>query len=284
VKINKGLIAATLAPFFIALSIMDVKMAGNGASPLVLAGLGPLLSVPFLFLLQIGSKTPLGFAELLKPPARDPFLRVVVTRSLIGQILITVGFTLTTGIKSILLLRMEPLFVVLWALLLRNEKPGPKKLLFLVLLVLGSAIVVAPGSQAASSVKGSALNLGDAMILASLLFMSYSYLPTKEVVSKTNPAALNILGNLIGGVVISVLALCTHGPTCFIMSFFAFKTYKPWVVASFLSLEVVFGLILAFLLLHECMSVAQFVGATIVCLAMLGIAKVSSVEEQLQVS
>jgi drug/metabolite transporter (DMT)-like permease len=217
-----------------------------------------------------------------------------------------VGFTLTTGIKSILLLRMEPLFVVLWALLLRNEKPGPKKLLFLVLLVLGSAIVVAPGSQAASSVKGSALNLGDAMILASLLFMSYSYLPTKEVVSKTNPAALNILGNLIGGVVISVLALCTHGPTCFIMSsktlllivgysitffvcgcamyFFAFKTYKPWVVASFLSLEVVFGLILAFLLLHECMSVAQFVGATIVCLAMLGIAKVSSVEEQLQVS
>jgi drug/metabolite transporter (DMT)-like permease len=73
-----------------------------------------------------------------------------------------------------MLLRLEPLFVVLWAFILQQEKPGTKKLLFLALLVIGSAIVVAPDSRSVSSLKGSALNSGDAMIVASLCFISYS--------------------------------------------------------------------------------------------------------------
>jgi drug/metabolite transporter (DMT)-like permease len=300
-KLDKGLIAALLAPFFIAMSIMVVKLAGNGAPPLVIAGLGPLLSIPFLVLLQLTSKTPLNLKELLKPPARAPFMKVLVTRSIIGQILIIAGFSLTTGVKSVLLLRLEPLFVVLWAVLLRHEKPGAKKLTLLMLLIIGSVFVVAPDASGASSISGSAPNFGDLMIILSLLFFSYSYIPTQEVVARANPAAVNLLGNLLGGAFISLIAFFVYGPTGFQISlntlllilayscvffacgctlyFYAFKTLQPWIIASFLSLEVVFGLVLAFLMLHEQMTWVQLMGAMTVCLAMIGIARLNHAEQ-----
>jgi drug/metabolite transporter (DMT)-like permease len=299
---NKGLLSAVLAPFFIAMSIMVVKLAGNGAPPLVIAGLGPLLSIPFLLLLQLTSSAPLNLMELLRPPLLSPFMRVVVTRSIIGQILIITGFSLTTGVKSVLLLRLEPLFVVLWAVLLRHEKPGARKLILLMLLVIGSALVVAPGASGASSIAASAPNLGDLMIVSSLLFFSYSYIPTQEVVAQSNPAAINLLGNLLGGAFITLTALVVCGPGGFHMSintlllilaysfvffacgctlyFYAFKALQPWVIASFLSLEVVFGLVLAFLILHEQMSCVQLMGAMTVCLAMIGIARLNQAESR----
>ena len=301
-KLDKGLIAASLAPFFIAMSIIVVKLAGNGAPALVIAGLGPLLSVPFLLLHQLTSKAPLNLAELLRPPLRSPFMRVLVARSIIGQILIIAGFSLTTGVKSVLLLRLEPLFVVLWAVLLRHEKPEAKKLILLTLLVVGSAIVVAPSSSALSSTTGSAPNLGDLMIVSSLLFFSYSYIPTQEVVKQSNPAAINLLGNLLGGVFISFVAFLVYGPNGFQFSsntllliltyscvffacgctlyFYAFKTLQPWIIASFLSLEVVFGLVLSFILLHEQMTCAQTIGAIIVCLAIIGIARTNQTAQR----
>jgi len=49
--------------------------------------------------------------------------------------------------------------------------------------------------------------------------------------------------------------------------FYAFKTLKAWVIASFLSLEVVFGSILAFVLLKESMTPLQMIGAAIVLAA-----------------
>lgn len=285
------------------MSIIVVKLAGKGAPPLVIAGLGPLLSLPFLLLLQLVTREPLGVKELLKQPLRNPFLQVLVARSIIGQILIITGFSLTTGIKSVLLLRLEPLFVVLWAVLLRHEKPGAKKLTLLTLLIIGSALVVAPGgyASAAASIAGSAPNLGDLMIVSSLLFFSYSYIPTQEVVTKANPAAINLLGNLLGGAFISLIAFVVYGPSAFNVAtdtvllilaysfvffacgctlyFYAFKTLQPWIVASFLSLEVVFGLALAFMMLHEQMTRVQLIGALTVCLAMIGIGKLSQTEK-----
>jgi drug/metabolite transporter (DMT)-like permease len=132
--------------------------------------------------------------------------------------------------------------------------------------------------------------------VASLFFLSYSYLPTAEVVSKSNPAGLNILTNLIGGGVITLIAwvisprafditpqgwtlIVGYSITFFVIGatlyFYAFKTIKPWVIASFLSLEVVFGLALAALLLKESIATVQFVGAAIVLAATIAIGRLA---------
>jgi drug/metabolite transporter (DMT)-like permease len=191
---------------------------------------------------------------------------------------------------------------------LRHEKPGTGKFALLLLLIIGSAFVVAPGgyAAAAASITSSAPNIGDLMVVSSLLFFSYSYIPTQEVVTRANPAAINLLGNLLGGALISLIAFAVYGPEAFHLSvntlllilaysfvffacgctlyFYAFKTLQPWIVASFLSLEVVFGLALAFVMLHEQMTWVQIFGALIVCLAMLGIARLSQKERRAESS
>lgn len=292
---NKGYLAAVFAPFFIAASIIVTKMAGTVAHPLVIAGLGTLMSVPFLLLPRLVSKTPFDAPKILKELA-IPFWKVVATRNVIGQILIIIGFTMTTAVKSVLLLRLEPLFVFAWSVMLLGEKPKPPKLMLLLALLVGSALVVAP--QGASGGP----NLGDALIALSLLFFSYSYFPTQEVVSKATPAGLNILSNLAGGIIVTIIAVLAcdrqafqvsteaiqliagYSITFFVIAgslyFYAFKALKPWVIASFLSLEVVFGLILAFVVLKESIAPLQLMGAAVVLAATIGIGRIGAAEEK----
>ncbi len=292
-KIDKGIAAAVLAPFFIALSIIVTNMAGGEAPPLVIAGLGSLFSVPFLIVIALVSKADLQISKLLNE-LRMPFLKVLFTRNIIGSALIVSGFTMTTAIKAVLLLRLEPVFVFVWSMIYFNEKPNPKKLIALLALLAGSGLVVAPNEAVGGP------NLGDALVVISLLFLSYSYIPTNEVVQKTSPAGLNLMTNTIGGVIITALAFCIPGQafglttkallliTSYAIVFsvigvslylYAFKTLKPWVIASFLSLEVVFGTILAFFILHETMTPIQIAGAIVVLAATAVIARLNQEPE-----
>ncbi len=256
---------------------------------MVIAGLGALISLPFLLAISFLSKTDLQIPKLLTE-LRTPFIKVLLTRAIIGSGLIVAGFTMTSAIKSVLLLRLEPVFVFLWSMLFFHEKPKPKKVIALTLLLIGSAMVVAPNG----AVDGP--NLGDALIVISLLFLSYSYIPTQRIVEKCSPAGLNIMTNLLGGSALAVIAfnipdqpvhismrgieLITGYSITFSvigcgLYFYAFKTLKPWIIASFLSLEVVFGSVLALLLLKETMSPFQILGAVIVLAATAWIAKLS---------
>lgn len=71
-KIDKGIAAAIMAPFFIALSIIVTKIAGRVAPPLVIAGLGALISLPFLLGISLASKIDLQIPKLLTE-LRTPF-------------------------------------------------------------------------------------------------------------------------------------------------------------------------------------------------------------------
>lgn len=244
----------------------------------MIAGLGSLFSLPFLIGFAFASKNDLQISRLLNE-LRKPFLQVLITRSILGSGLIVAGFTMTTAIKSVLLLRLEPVFVFVFSVLYLHEKPVPSKLIALAMLVIGSLLVV----EAHNAIDGP--NLGDGLIVLSLLFLSFSYIPTKEIVEKSSPAGLNILTNGIGGAVLTLIAFCIPNQSVdltpkalglvagYTLSFsvigaslyyYAFKSLKAWVIASFLSLEVVFGSILAFVLLKESMSPIQMLGALIV--------------------
>lgn len=291
---DKGITASVAAPFFIAVSILMAKIAGEHAHGLFVAGLGSLLSVPILLLVASLTARDLALGALWKR-ARGAFVRVLVSRAIIGQALIVMGFTMTSAVKSILLLRLEPVFVLLWSVLLLQERPTRGKCLLLSFLLLGSLLVVWPADQV------SAPNFGDALILLSLLFLSYSYIPTTRVVEQVPPDGLNLATNLIGGVTLTALALVCYGWSaipvgfeawapiaCYSVSFFvigatlyfyAFRTVKPWIIASFLSLEVVWGLILAFLLLAENLTPLQLCGTGILLATTLSIALYRKHEE-----
>jgi drug/metabolite transporter (DMT)-like permease len=55
--------------------------------------------------------------------------------------------------------------------------------------------------------------------------------------------------------------------------FYALKSVKPWVVASLFSLEVIYGIALAYLIFHETMAAHQILGATVILLSTIFITK-----------
>jgi drug/metabolite transporter (DMT)-like permease len=148
-------------------------------------------------------------------------------------------------------------------------------------------LVVAPSGAASGP------NLGDACIVLSLLFFSYSYIPSHKIMAHANATSLNLLANLIGGVSIALIGILLEREHFFAVDaeglgliaayafifftvainlyFFAFTTVKAWVIASLLSLEVVFVLIMSSVWLHEKAEPVQLLGAVIVLAATVAI-------------
>lgn len=283
-NINKGIFASILAPIFIAISVVIVNRAGQYVHPLIIAAAGSLLSVVFLFPLYAFLKKPLHTKKLFTN-LMSPFIKVVLGRAVVGTILIVLGFTLTTAVKAILLLRLEPLFVLLWSVILLKEKLNVKKFIMVLALLVGSILVVSPTSNISTP------NVGDLLIVLALLSLSYAYIPTQKVVQEASPYGLNLYSNLIGGIIISFVAIPFISKTALVVSiekaqfilgyvisfyvlaaslyFYAFKTVKPWIVASFLSLEVVVGIFIAVVLLGEPITIVQLAGSLIVVVATL---------------
>ncbi len=281
-KIDRGIVSAILAPIFIAIAVMFVNFAGKYAHPFLIAALSPLISILFLFPILWVSKEKLFFKEMFTN-LKIPFYKVLFFRSIIGQVLIVWGFTSTTLVKSILLLRLEPLFVLIWSVFLLGEKSTVKKFILVGLLIIGTLFVVSPNDPI------SAINVGDLMIIAALASLSYSYIPTEKIVKKSNALSLTAVSNLVSGIFLTVIALLIFSGPAFNISltgwglilggllafnvigitlfFYAFKTVKPWIISSFLSLQVIVGIFLAIVFAGEAMTNMQIIGAIIIMAA-----------------
>ncbi len=286
-KNNLGLLAAISAPFFIALSITFVKLAGISASPLAISGIASVISLPFLLIPHLLKRSKIDLAIFLKE-LRTPFLQVLITRAVLGQILIVTGFTMTTAVKSILLLRLEPAFVLFWSAVFRLESPRPLKVIATLFLIVGAVIVVGPKEAFLTP------NLGDWCVAFSLFVIAYSYLPAQKIMERVGSADFAIVLNAVSAVVLVGLSFIFGKPitslsanawlmiTLYAVDFFvialtlyfyALKSVKPWVVASLFSLEVIYGIALAYLIFHETMAAHQILGATVILLSTIFITK-----------
>lgn len=279
---ERHLIPAILAPAFIALSIIIIKIAGLDTHPLLIAGLSPLIAVPFLFAWLILRKERLQLRLILKDYAK-PFLMLLASRCVVGQIVLVLGFVLTSAVKAVLLLRLEPVFVLIWSIVLLGEKPRAAKFLITMILIAGAALVVNPANEL------SAPNLGDALICLALFFLSYSYIPTQRIMERADALTVSLLANIAGGSIITAIAfallppaslvisskafgwLCLYALTFFVLGanlyFVAFRTVKPWIIASLLSLEVSFGLLFALIAFAEVPTTSQLLGMVIIVAA-----------------
>jgi len=294
-KNNLGILAAISAPFFIALSITLVKLAGVSASPFAISGIASVISIPFLlipYLFKLSNNSAnnppkIDFSVFFKG-MRGPFLQVLFTRAIVGQILIVTGFTMTTAVKAILLLRLEPAFVLFWSALFRLESPKPLKVLATLFLIVGAVIVVGPKEAFVTP------NLGDWLIALSLLVISYSYLPGQKIMESVKSSDLAIMLNSISAIPLLALSFAFGQPITelsanawlmialyavdfFVIAltlyFYALKSVKPWVIASLFSLEVIYGIALAYFVFHETMTAHQILGATVILLSTIFITK-----------
>ncbi len=277
---DKGILAASLSTIFIGFSIVIASVASKLVHPFVLITIGCAFSILFLFLLNKTLKEGLQLREILKNHRRH-FLLILVSRSIMGQVILITGFSMTLAIRAVFMLRFEPVFVLLYSSLLLRERIMMKKILLVLVLLFGGYLVATNGSLDIFT----GFNLGDVLIVIALAFLAYSYIPSSRIMKKVNAISLTIVLNAISllfflplvliffpvqmvSVDLAVLYLITIYSLFFYVlgTFLWFKSLnkvKPWVVASVLALEPVAGATLAFVWLGQFLLPIQLVGGAI---------------------
>ena len=285
---DKGVLTAGISTVFLAFSIVIGATAAKIVHPLVLAGLASLLSVVFLFVLSKIAREKIELKKLFT--YRKDMLLLVITRSLIGTLLLIVGFSMVAAVRVVFLVRLEPILVFVISVFLLKEKIKVRKIGLLIVLLFGALVFTTDGSFDILA----KITIGDLIVVLALLFLAYSYIPSSKLSKKVNSSTLTIGANLLPIFVFLILALffvpsqiildansiyliLVYTVTFYVLGLFlwfkALKSVKPWIVASILSLEPIAGALLAFFGLGQILSVVQVVGGAIMIIATYFIAR-----------
>ncbi len=204
-------------------------------------------------------------------------------------LVIVAGFARTSALEGGLLLQINGVAALLFAVVLLAERFRRSQSLGLLLLLLGGALVVVAGAR--GSAGGS--SLGDLLILVGAVGIGFSYIPAKRLSLRLDPLTLSALRLLVGAVsLVPILAaqLLVGGPTLlwqptattlwillgycisnFCLAYLAqqagLRLLPAWEMAAIGQTVPIFSTLAAVLLLHETLTPLQGMGGL---LAVLG--------------
>lgn len=287
-----GEILAIIASIFIGLSVPIASQASRSVGVIQATTYTSLISVAFLAAIGVLSKERILIKESLTRHLKDS-LSVVISRPVIGNLLLIYGFSLTTAIKASFLLLLEPIFVTPISYILLRDRVNKRQVLLIGFLIMGAFLISTNGVL--SSITQT--QIGDFMVVLALLFFSYSYIPAKKLGEAINPITVTIINNLLGGLILFSIMLLLHINLFTInlsnawlvigyvltfsviglyLYFSALRKTKPWIVSSLLTLSAVTGATVGYFWLHETIGIVQFLGAIIILTSSYFIAKVNA--------
>ncbi|MBI2085638.1 MAG: DMT family transporter [Candidatus Aenigmarchaeota archaeon] len=277
---NQGSKLALSSAVLIGFSIVFQNQASKLAEPILIATYALLISSFILLVLaRIMNKK---LSDIKRLQHDKDFWKITLSRNVFGTIFLLYGMSLTTSINSLVILRLEPAFVILFGYFLLREKLKQKEILFVSLTIIGAILVSTSGKLSLSGTQ-----IGDLLVLSSLLFLGYSYIPSRRMMQKTDPLILTAYSNLFGGLILLTVSaitvknlvmpasalMLTMGSviTFYVIGlslwFEALKKIEAWKVAALLSITPIAGGALSFLWLGESINEIQLLGATIIIAA-----------------
>jgi drug/metabolite transporter (DMT)-like permease len=195
----------------------------------------------------------------------------------------TVGLTATSAANASLLASFEAPFVVLLCVILLRERPGRRRLLGVILAVVGLAVL--------DDVRHLfALNIGDLFILGGAMAAAAYSLLASHLAGELDPLEMTAYQFAFGllftvpvwltlyatgwerlsspieprhWVVVVVLA-CAEFAVSYVLFNFAVRAIPPGSAAMTLNVVPVFGVLAAIVLLDERLAVSQVVGAVLI--------------------
>ena len=277
-KKNPGLLFAALSTVFIGTSIVIGSVVSKHVNPVVLTFLVYLTAIPFMFIIGITQK--FQVKELFLKFSKD-FTHVFVFRTIIGQLLILYGLSMTIAIRAAFITRLEPIFVFIISVLLIKEKIKSRKVVLLLILIFGAFLLVTNGNINVFE----EIMLGDMILIIALAFPAYTYLPSAKIMKGINVPTLLLSLYTLAVIVLLPVVLIFFQPYLTISTndlililaysltfhvfgimlwFSALKSVKPWVVASILSLTPIVSSLLAFFWLGQFLFPVQLIGGAII--------------------
>ena len=286
---DQNILFAIISPFFSSIATIFQSVALKTLSPLIVVSFSALIGSLIIFSIVLISREKINFRKLRRNSG--DLIYMALLRPLFGAVMFSFGLSMTTAIKAIFFTKMEPYFVLGWNWILHKEKIQLNQAILLLIHVMG-AIILSTGGALESFGK---TQIGDLLIIISMGFFSLSYVYgsrlSKNVGAKlTNAIILGIAGvillpfaflflpsttiltNPTGWIYLlaNVIFFNVIGLTLWIASL---KSVKGWMVSALRSLGPIIGAPVAWLLLGETLSQIQIVGAVIVLITSVLIAR-----------
>ena len=277
-KQNLGILAGILSTIFLGTSIVIVSVLSKQISPIPLSFMAYLTAIPFMTIFALMQKFQL---KQLFSRFRKDFTQLLILRTIIAQLLLLYGLSITLAIRAAFITRFELVFVFIFSIILLKEKVRIHKIVLIILLLFGAFLFTTSGNI---SIFNSLL-LGDLFIIISMAFLAYTYLPSAKIIKQINIPSL-LLPLYILAVIILLPAVLIFFPTelaitmdkfylllTYVIVFHTFglslwylalKTVKPWVVAAMLSLTPLISSLLAFFWLGQILFPVQMIGGAMI--------------------
>ena len=284
-----GEVLAVLSAIFIGISVPFASEASREIGVVQSLVYASLISVPFLVIMALITKQKISIRESLTKHFKHSMSNVI-SRSVLGNLLLIYGFSLTTVIRASFLLLLEPIFVTILGYFILKDRVSKRQISLILIMVFGAFLLSTSGSIGAVAQA----QIGDIFIITALLFFSYSYIPAKKIEKVVNPITITTMNNLIGGLILFIVMLLlpisiftlnfsnswlllgrvlSFSVIGLYLYFAALGKTKPWIVSSLLTLSAISGSFLGYLWLNETIETIQMLGAFLILVSSCLIAK-----------
>lgn len=137
--------------------------------------------------------------------------------------------------------------------------------------------------------------IGDLLVILSLAFFAYTYIPCRKLSQKINPLNSTFVTTMLGDLLLIPITLILTPISSFYLSSYgilvmmayalflgvigislwykSLETVKLWIVSSILTIGTVAGALFAFFWLKETLNTVQIIGGTIVLISSFLISK-----------
>lgn len=270
---------AVVSSFASSIATIFKSEAVKELGPFAILSFGSLLGAVILLGVSFIYKSRLSL-KILRENLKD-FLILVITRGILGDLLLVVGLSLTTGIKAIFFTKAEPYFILLLFWMLKKEPIKQRHVLLLFFHILG-AIGLSTGFQLNTL---STPQLGDLCIIAAMGCYAYSYFSATRLSQEMGAIPTNMYMLFLSGVVFLPFALLlsppamwysTSGWTNLALStvlftvfgltlwFTVLKTMKGWIVSALRSTGPLLGAPFAYFFFGQQLTFLQGVAGIVV--------------------
>ena len=283
-----GLMFAILSSILSSVSLIFLSGAVKLLGPLVSAfAVTSLASAILLGYLVLRKKLP-SKADFMK--VKKDFFALTLFRAIIATLLIMYGLTLTTGIKTIFLTKVEPYIVLFLYWIIQKGHVRKSHLVLLGIHVIGAILLSVGGA-----LEFGVTQLGDLLIVLGIIALAISYIYGKRTTEVLGATATNGLSLGVAGIVFLPLALFLAPVTAWDPSsigwtylaidillfqivgltfwYISLKSVRTWMVSALRAIGPLVGAPVAFFLFSETLSPIQILGGIIIIVTSALIAK-----------
>ncbi len=265
--------------------LAKVVFLTGAVGPLGLSFWRGAIAVPIMFVFVL-----LTHSRLPRIPRKDLmlFLAFGVVSYALFQSLYMSAFARTTVAHAAALLYVAPIFVAIFSYLIFNERIAPRKILGIVLAILGASLVV--GLSHGSQIFDSATFLGDMFAIAAGIAYSTWFIFGKLLGRRYSPSTMTVLVMLVGTITLfpltaslepnsfSGLASVWHlmlvialVPTsaAYIIYLHGLRLIEPTKASVYATIEPIAAAVTAYTFFQESLSIDGFLGVGLILLSIV---------------